>query len=139
MESRERNEHSSTMKIQTIISILLMITGIFLLGYFTRWWVPAICIIIVCLLMQLRLKNAIVSGALCLAAVWGGMAKYHTVLDEAGIISKTGEVMGGMSPFVLLMITLLLGLITGGLAGWLGGTISDLIITSRKRETHKSI
>jgi hypothetical protein len=138
MEGRKRNKYSSPMRLHTIISVIIMIAGIFILGYFTRWWIPVIWIIIVSLSMRLSSKNAIVSGALCLAAVWGGMAKYHTVLDEAGIIAKTGEVMGGLSPFILLMITLSLGLVSGGLAGWFGAAVGALIAAGRNYENQKT-
>ena len=85
------------MQKKTLLSFVLMVTGIAVLGYFAPWWVPVLWIIVVAFLLKLNIRNGVITGALSFALVWLVMARYMDVRDEAGIIDKTGTLMGGLT------------------------------------------
>jgi hypothetical protein len=53
--------------------------------------------------------------------------------DQADIIQKTGELMGGMSSFMMLLLTTVIGAITGLFSGWLGSTLGSLFGKAAKQ------
>ena len=110
---------------KTLLSFVLMVTGIAVLGYFAPWWVPVLWIIVVAFLLKLNIRNGVITGGLSFALVWLVMARYMDVRDEAGIIEKTGTLMGGLTHQQVFIVVLVISLITGSLAGWFGSALRD--------------
>ncbi|HUR31010.1 MAG TPA: hypothetical protein VMZ69_06230 [Saprospiraceae bacterium] len=111
------------MKKKTLLAFLIMIIGIGIIGYFTPWWVPVIWVIFTAFVLKLNIKTGMMSGALSFALVWSVMSRYMDVQDQAGIISKTGTLMGGISHQLLFVLVMVISLITGFLAGWFGSVL----------------
>lgn len=59
------------------------------------------------------------------------MASWMNTLDHAEIILKTGLLLGGLSPVMMIAVTTLIGAVTGMLSGWLGSALGT-ILTSKK-------
>jgi len=121
------------MKKKTFFALLIMIAGIFLLGYFTFWWIPAAWVVLVAYMMKLDIKTGIITGGVSFALVWVAMAIFMNVQDSADIISKTGILLGGLSQWMMLLVALIISLITGILSGWLGSAIAMYSTPSSKR------
>lgn len=114
------------MKTRTIISFVIMVAGVLGLGFFTPWWVSPLWIVLVAGASKLSLNQSALLGGFAIAMVWLVMARYFSLQDDAGIITKTGTLLGGLSHRLMMVITLVIAFITGLLSGWLGGSISNL-------------
>src|SRR5688572_28331575 len=123
------------MKLRTFRSMLLMIAGIFILGYFTSWWLPGIWVVVIAYVMKLSIMQGIITGGISFALVWLAMAFWMIGQDTAGIISKTGVLLGGLSLPLMMVVVLILALITGSLAGCLGSAIQ---IYANQRNTNRT-
>ena len=104
-----------------------MFIGISVMGYFTPWWVPVIWIIATAFVLKLDVRIAVTTGAMTFALVWLVMARYMDIQDRANIIEKTGTLMGGLSHQLFFILLLIVGLITGALAGWFGSRLRPFI------------
>lgn len=102
---------------------LVFIVGTWLAGIYGPWWAPAAFILLTSALMELSVRKALLSGAVVLGIVYLGMALYMLTKDASGIIEKTGALMGGLSPALLITVTTVIGVITGALSGWSGSTL----------------
>jgi MFS family permease len=115
------------MKNKSLISFLIMLVGSFLSGYFGPWWAPAVFIVLAAALSGLTAKQALGNGALSLGIVYLFMASWMNTMDQADIIGKTGMLMGGLSPILMIVVTTLIGAVTGLLSGWLGSALGKLL------------
>jgi len=114
------------MKNKSLITLLVMVIGSFLTGYFGPWWAPAVFIVISAAIMGLTIKKGMMHGALALCLTFMGMAIWMSSFDKALIIEKTGSLLGGLSPVGMVAVTSLIGLVTGLLSGWLGSALGSL-------------
>ena len=131
MGTCQTNQDHSTMKNKALISFLIMLVGSFLSGYFGPWWAPATFIVIATALAGLPVRQAMGIGALASGMVYLFMASWMNTLDHAEIIRKTGLLLGGLSPVMMIAVTTLIGAVTGFLSGWLGSSLGA-ILTSKK-------
>jgi hypothetical protein len=115
------------MKNKSLISFLIMLVGSFLSGYFGPWWAPAVFIVLAAALSGLTAKQSGGNGALSLGIVYLFMASWMNTMDQAGIIGKTGFLLGGLSPILMIVVTTLIGAVTGLLSGWLGSALGKLL------------
>ena len=127
MGTCQTNQDHSTMKNKALISFLIMLVGSFLSGYFGPWWAPAAFIVIAMALAGLTVKQAMGIGSLALGLVYLFMASWMNTLDQAEIIRKTGLLLGGLSPLMMIVVTTLVGAITGLLSGWLGSALGTML------------
>lgn len=116
------------MKNKTILTFFLFVVGSGLSGYFGPWWAPAVFILLIAALMGLHARQAILAGSISLGIVFLVMAAWMNTLDDNGIIQKTGMLLGGLSPLLMIGVTTLLGAITGGLSGWLGSALGQAAV-----------
>ncbi len=112
---------------KTLFPFLLMVAGITGLGFIAPWWAAAIWILMVATLSRLNTRQNILCGGFALAIVWIIMARYMSSQDEAGIIVKTGTLLGGLSHQMMMVATMVIALITGILSGWLGSALGKAI------------
>jgi len=110
-----------------IIAALLIILGVMALSLFTPWWVPPFWVVLVALFMKLDIKNGVILGGLCYGLVLVVMARYMDGQDATDLITKTGTLLGGLSHQMMFVVILIISLITGALAGWLGSTLGKIV------------
>lgn len=115
------------MKAKTLTTYFIFLTGVFLSGYFGPWWAPAAFVVVVSILMQLTSKKAAMAGGVSTGITYLAMALWLNSVDKADIIGKTGSLLGGLSSLGLIVITVLIGIVTGALAGWLGSALSGVL------------
>jgi hypothetical protein len=110
-----------------IIAALLIILGVVPLSLFTPWWVPPFWVVLIAFVMRLDIKSGLLLGGLSYCLVWIVMAGYLSGLDATELISKTGTLLGGISHQMMFVIILIISLITGALAGWLGSALGKVV------------
>ena len=120
------------MKNKTILVIGVMMTGTFLSGYFGPWWAPAGFIVLCSALMGLSSGLAIGIGSGTLGIIFLVMSAVLSTNDESGLLQKTGSLLGGLSPAMLVVLTTLFGGLTGLFSGWLGSTLGVILRNSKK-------
>jgi hypothetical protein len=123
---------------KTIVLYLIMIAGVILAGYFGPWWAPAAYVVILSVLMQLTTKTAVFTGMISVGLTYLLMSVWMNSRDHADVIEKTGMLLGGLSPVALILVTTLIGAVTGLLAGWVGGTIAQMFKPSDLSDKAKS-
>jgi len=115
------------MTAKTILTYIAMLAGVILSGYFGPWWAPAAFVVLLAGLMQMTPKKAIMAGGLSVGVVYLIMAAWMNSMDKTDIIGKTGMLMGGLSSVAMIVVTTLIGVITGVLAGWVGSGIGGML------------
>lgn len=119
------------------IAFVLMIIGVAGLGFIAPWWSAVIWVILMVILFKLNTSQGISAGGLAIGLVWVAMARYMSQHDDAGIISKTGELMGGLSHQVMISLTFLIAVITGVLSGWFGSALTKAVFRNKNEEMNK--
>jgi hypothetical protein len=114
------------MNAKTFSIYFAMLAGVILSGYFGPWWAPAVFVVLLSGLMQMTAKKAIMAGGISIGFVYLVMSIWMRSMDKSDIIGKTGMLMGGLSPGAMLVVTTLIGMITGVLAGWVGSVLGGL-------------
>ena len=127
MDSYQADKYYTRMNGKIIIVLTIFIVGAFLSGYVGPWWSPAAYLVLVSALLKLSVRQAMLCGSISLGVVYLSEAFIMHSMDEAGIIAKTGLLLGGLSPVMMIVMTTLIGSLTGLLAGWIGSIIGSLI------------
>jgi hypothetical protein len=91
------------------------------------WWWCGVIAFVVALGLQLKPGIAFVMGLLGVALAWGMMAEWIDVQNNSILSTKIGALFGGVSTFVVILITTALGGLVGGFGGMTGGALSTLI------------
>lgn len=120
------------MKNKTIIALLFCLIGSLLAGLYGSWWAPAVFILLLCALMSLTVKQSILIGSISLGIVYLGMALWMSSQDKAEIIEKTGMLLGGLSPVMMIVVATFIGSMTGLLSGWLGSVIGSIVSKNKQ-------
>jgi hypothetical protein len=115
------------MKTRPILAFIILCLGIVLSGLYGPWYAPAAFVALGCALMTLSMKHAIWLGLASSLLIYAAMALILLNRDDAEIISKTGNLLGGLAPFMVVMVTAVIGGVTGLLAGWTGSAIGQLL------------
>jgi MFS family permease len=132
MDTGQTNQYPSVMSQKVVISFLFMVVGSFLAGYFGPWWGPAVYIILHTALMNLTVRQGMVSGMLALSLVYLVMSIWMNQQDHADVVEKTGTVLGGLRPMALILLTVLIGCLTGLFSGWLGSAFRRYLMEQNK-------
>jgi len=115
------------MKSKSILVLILMMIGVIVAGYFGPWWAPGAYVVLLAMLMKLSAKQALWIGALSLFVVYTVMSMMMLGKDDSGLIGKTGTLLGGLSSPMMVIVTGLIGAITGLLSGWLGSSLGKIM------------
>ena len=114
------------MTLKSTLHYLLLMTGILLAGFFGPWWAPAAFIVLFTALWGAKAGHAALAGGLLLCLAYLGLSLWASKEDQAGIIEKTGLLMGGLSSTALILFTTFIGWVTGALSGWMGSALGEL-------------
>jgi len=77
--------------------------------------------------MQLSVKKATMAGGISVGLVYLAMACWMNSMDKADIIGKTGMLLGGLSPAGMIIVTTLVGTVTGAFSGRLGNRVGEVV------------
>ncbi len=125
------------MKKNNLLAAILMVIGIAALGFLTSWWFSAIWVVFIVALFKLSAKQGMLFGGLSFSIVWTGVAIYMISIDATAILAKTGALLGGLSPAIMVVIVLIISSITGILSGWLGSRIGGHLELRKAAKANK--
>ena len=111
------------MKSKSLLVLFLMLIGVTVSGLFGPWWAPAAFVVLLSMLMKLTAKEGMWNGAISLLVVYAILSVMMLGMDDTGLIGKTGALLGGLSAPLMVIVTGLIGGITGLLSGWLGSSL----------------
>lgn len=120
------------MKSKRLLAFIIMLIVAFISGFYGAWWAPATSIVLVALLSNLSIKDGLLLGSLSLLLSFLVMALFMLGKDESGLIGKTGALLGGLSAPLMVIITAILGGVTGLFSGWLGSSLGQLIFSKNR-------
>lgn len=115
------------MKNKSVIALIVMLIGTFLSGFYGPWWAPAVFIVLCTGMIGLNQSKGSMFGAISMGITFLGMAIWMSTKDQEHIIEKTGTLLGGLSPASMILVTTVIGLVTGLLSGWLGSALGGIL------------
>jgi hypothetical protein len=114
---------------------LLYIVALILFGMGLQmalpWWSIILAAAVLALGFNLKAWPAFWGGFLAVALLWGSYAAYINVLNEGLLAGRMGELLGGLSAPLMVLVTALFGGIFGGLGGLLGSLARNLLPLSK--------
>ena len=127
MDTGQTNQYHTTMKNKSAIAFIVMLIGSWLSGYYGPWWAPAVFIVISTAVLGLTIKKAMMIGASALGLTFLAMSAWMSSLDQSHLIEKTGTLLGGLAPVAMIVVTTIIGFVTGLLSGWLGSALGGVL------------
>lgn len=118
------------MKTSLITAFIVLCLGMALTGWFGPWYAPAVFVLVCCAILVLRTGQAIWLGLAAGVFVYVAMSLIMLNQDDAEIIRKTGNLLGGLSPIMMVLVTALVGGATAMLAAWMGTALGQYIRNS---------
>lgn len=110
------------------------LTQLFLIALFAYlaelvfpWWTVALCGFVVAALIPSGGPKAFLSGFLGVGLLWLGGALYFSIRTDYILTDKVAELMQLGSPFVLIIISALIGGLCGGLGALSGSQLRGLL------------
>lgn len=102
---------------------LLFFIGLIVLGFifqlFLPWWIITLIAAALAWLLELPPRQAFTASLIGGLLLWGGYAIY---LDNGILSGRLGQMMGGLSPVLIFILTSLVG----GLLAAMGGVTGSL-------------
>jgi len=114
-----------------IILPALAVAGCLAAAWVGPWWAAACFLAIWYMLMRYPARPAAIQGGLILAAVFGVMATILLLRDSTGLLDRTGGLLGGIPATGLLIVTVVIGWITGLLSGWVGSALGQVVFEKK--------
>lgn len=118
-------------RFRPVLHYALALAGILLAGWYGPWWAPAIFLAAWTLLLRLPMRKAILEGGLLLAIAYGLAAGWMYLADASDLLGKTAGLFGGLPSYIFLLITVVIGGVTGVLTGWLGSALGKVIFEEK--------
>jgi hypothetical protein len=107
-----------------IISLLLMALLSFAFCLYLPWWSTAIACFLVSVFIKQKRWLAFVTGFLSVFLLWGGLSLWLSVMNDHILAHKVSMIiLKKDSPTSLILITGLIGAITGSLSAWSGSFV----------------
>lgn len=110
------------------ILIIVLTAGI--ATWFMPWWMIAVFTFVVAVTHQLKPKDGFISGFIGIALMWLAMALYRDIPNEHILSGRLAKMFGLPNYFLFIIITMILGGLVGGLAGWSGGLMNRAFRTT---------
>ncbi len=98
-----------------ILNILLIAIIAFFAGLYFSWWTIAVAAFIVVMLLPLRPSAAFVAGFTAIFLLWVVLAASINAANDGILAGRIGQLLKtGGSPFILVLVTGLVGGLVGG-------------------------
>lgn len=91
------------------------------------WWCCGIIAFVVALGLRLRPGTAFIVGLVGVALAWGMYAEWIDTQNSSILSARIGSLFGGISAFMIVVITAVIGGVVGGFGGMTGGALSALV------------
>lgn len=107
---------------------IFLIAGLSLLSAtYLPWWGACIIAFMVSFVLQQKEGTSFLAGFVGLVLCWGISALMINITNEGILAGKMGQLFGGLSAGLLVLITAVLGGLLGGLASWSGRLARDFV------------
>ncbi|MBK9150149.1 MAG: hypothetical protein IPM26_03820 [Saprospiraceae bacterium] len=114
---------------KTLLYPVLLIVIIFLLQLFLPWWILAVICFAAAYLYKPGFWLSFASAFIAGFTVW--FIKSWLSDSDGHVAMLTGNILGGLSPISVLLLTGFTGALTGGLSGLSGQMINELTINKK--------
>lgn len=108
------------------LSIFLLIAA-FIAHQFMPWWSIAVIAAILSFIFKTNASESFWVGFLTAALLWGGYAAYLDKANEGILTTRIGNMLGGLSGIVLVILSGVIGGIFGGLGALTGSLGRQLL------------
>ena len=102
------------------LQLILIVLVSWIAQRFLPWWGFAPLVFLVALTLSKKGGQAFLSGFLGLALLWGGYAFCYSSMNDGIMANRMGQVLGGLPGGGMILITIFLGGLLGGLSAWSG-------------------
>lgn len=121
-----------------LIQIILIAAASYLAEMFFPWWTAAGSAFIIVSLMPTRSMKAFLAGFLGVGLLWFAGALYYSIQTDFILTSKVVQLLQVSNSVVVVVVTALLGGLTGGMAALSGNHLNKLLHEpSRRRRLSK--
>ena len=107
-----------------IVSILLIAIAAAICLFFAPWWVASVFALAVAFGFRLKPGMGFLAGLLGIGLVWAGYAGWIDQANQSILSMRIGELFMGISPPAVILVTAIIGGLSGGLAGVTGAFLS---------------
>ena len=87
----------------------------------------AVVALLVSYFMKLNGLQSFLSGLIGIGILWGSTAYLADAANNYVLSAKVAELIGGLSGFMLIALTILVGGLAGGLGGWTGSSLHNFL------------
>ena len=108
---------------------IIVIIAAFVLQQFLPWWSIAIAGFLFGFIVPQENKAAFFNGFAGLFILWGGIATYVYITNDALLANRLAELMSLPHGLLIVLFTALIGGLTGGLSSLSGKYLRNLIKT----------
>ncbi|HLF65398.1 MAG TPA: hypothetical protein VI603_16655 [Saprospiraceae bacterium] len=119
------------MKILLGIAATGIVTALLLDNF--PWWNCGIIAFIVGFALRLKTGPAFIAGFTSVALTWGILAGWIDAQNASLLSGKIGELFGGLSPFILVIITAIVGGLVGGFGATTGAQLANFVLRSKAK------
>ncbi len=89
------------------------------------WYGMALLSLVIAWVVGLKPVPSLIWAAVGGGILWGAAAAWMNHLNAGILSARVGELLGGLSGSMLVVITAMLGAMLAGLGGWLGGLLRE--------------
>lgn len=114
-----------------LIALLLTAALAFAGGLYFDWWIIAPAAFIAAVLVRQRPGIAFLTGLLAVFLLWAGLSYWIDVQNQHILATRIAKLMGVGSPFMLVIVTGLVGGLVGGFAALSGSFLVAIKPSSR--------
>lgn len=109
--------------IRSAAIILAIMALTFLSGPWGPWWLIAPLAAVICFIVRSRPMLAFFQGLAAGFLLWGGLAFVHDQANDHLLSSQIGALFQGISPFVIVLLTGVIGGLAGGFGALTGANL----------------
>ncbi len=109
-----------------IISILLIAVLAAFAEHFFAWWSVAVVCFLVTLIAGLKPGKAFLAGFFGIGICWLVAALCHDIANDHILSQRMAELFKLPNYILFILVTVLIGSLVGGLAGWSGGLVRKM-------------
>lgn len=107
-----------------VLAVVIAVVG-WAVHSIAPWYGVALLSLVIAWAVGLKPAPSLIWAAVGGGILWGGSAAWMNHLNEGILSARVGELLGGLSGGLLVVITALLGAVLAGLGGWLGGLLRE--------------
>ncbi|WP_017732695.1 hypothetical protein [Nafulsella turpanensis] len=115
-----------------LVQLILIALSTYLAELVFPWWTAALCAFVIAALIPSGGPKAFLSGFLGVGLLWLGAALFFSIRTDYILTDRVADLMQMGSPFILILLTALIGALSGGLGALSGSQLRKLLRQKRK-------